>query len=152
MKPSPLNRAVLLLLYIAFAAGICFTALLPWTVPIIMRTGTLPAGVGWRAGVTLACWYIGAGGALFILLTLIRMMRSLSSDPFVPQNISRLRRIGFVALVIAGISVLVTALNNFRTFFLLLSMALGFCGLLALVLGEVFKKAVEYRDEDRLVI
>ena len=91
-------------------------------------------------------------GALLIAINLLKMMKSLKADPFVRENVRRLRMMGFTALGMAACTffLLLIPVNVF--IFLAAGMAVGLCGLLALVLAEVFDRAVAYKQENDLTI
>lgn len=151
MKPMPLNRITLALLYVCMALGLTFVALLPRLLPQILNTpGLLPEATAAYA-VSLVCWMLGAAGGLFILYTLSRMMHSISADPFIRKNVKRLRNMGLTALCMTALTLVVTALY-FRPMLLLVATAELLCALFSLVLRGVFEKAVGYREENALTI
>ncbi len=151
MKPSLLSRVTLVLLYLCFLLGIAFLVLLPKFLPLILLTPGLQLDPGIEYALSLACWMLGSLGGLFILFTLIRMMKSLREDPFVLRNVRHLRNMGCTAL---GMTVLtfIAAMLYFRPLLPIIAMAELLCALFSLVLCSVFKKAVEYREENALTI
>lgn len=151
MKPMPLNRITLALLYICMALGLAFVVLLPRLLPQLLNTpGLLPeATVGYA--VSLACWMLGTAGGLFILFTLSRMMHSISADPFIRKNVQRLRNMGMTALFMTALTLIVTAIY-YRPTLLLIAAAELLCALFSLALRGVFQKAVDYREENALTI
>lgn len=151
MKASLLNRFTLLLLYLCLVAGVAFLVFLPWLLPQMLALSGFAGAEGWRYIVALSCWMLGSAGGLFILLVLIRMMKSLAGDPFLLANAMRLRRLGMIALCMAGLTVIALALY-FQPMLLFVAMAELLCALFSLVLCGVFQKAVEYREENALTI
>ncbi len=151
MKPMLLNRITLALLYICMALGFAFVVLLPRLLPQLLSTpGLLPEeSVGYA--VSLACWMLGAAGGLFILFTLSRMMHSISADPFIRKNVTRLRNMGLTALFMTALTLIVTAIY-YRPTLLLIATAELLCALFSLALRGVFQKAVDYREENALTI
>lgn len=91
-------------------------------------------------------------GALFIAILLLQMLRSLKADPFVTENVRRLRLMGFTALGITACTFLLLLIPVNVFIFLAAGMAVGLCGLLALVLAEVFDRAVAYKCENDLTV
>ncbi|MDR1619874.1 MAG: DUF2975 domain-containing protein [Clostridiales bacterium] len=146
-----LNNTMMGMLYFCLTMGVLFFCSLYWVLPMILfdKSATVADP---RYCIELALWYAGAIGALYILALLIRMMKTLPADPFVEQNVICLRRMGYAALGMAGLAFIAAAVYYFRFMIIVLGMVLLFCALLSLILGNVFKKAVEYRDNDKLVI
>ncbi len=104
------------------------------------------------------CSYVSGGLAIVSILgcetigfVLFSMMQSLSKDPFVEENVKRLRIMGFVALGVMACAFLTLA---FEAVPLLVVGALpvGMCGMFSLTLAEVFQKAVEAKCENDLTI
>lgn len=151
MKPSLLSRVTLVLLYLCFLLGIAFLVLLPKFLPLILLTPNLQPEPGMDYILSLACWMLGSLGGLFILFTLIRMMKSLREDPFIPRNVHHLRNMGCTALGMTALTFF-AAMLYFRPLLLVIAMAELLCALFSLVLCSVFKKAVEYREENALTI
>jgi len=151
MKASLLNRFTLLLLCLCLVLGAAFLVLLPQLLPQMLALSGIEAAADGRYALVLGCWMLGSAGGLFILYTLIRMMRSLAGDPFIPANVRRLRHMGVTALGMAALTVVAVALY-FQPMLLFVAMAELLCALFSLVLCGVFKKAVEYREENALTI
>ena len=151
MKQSRLARITLILLIICLVIGIGFVISLPWTLPFILLLPDLKPQVTPNYYIALSLWMAGGIGGLSILCTLIRMLRTLSQDPFVQQNVNRLKYMGVTALGMALLTVL-ACLLYFRPLLIALGCALGMCGLFSLVLCGVFRQAVAYREENALTI
>ena len=90
-------------------------------------------------------------GALYILFSLIRILKTLEGDPFVERNASALKSMGIVS---EGLCVLFAAKSVW--FFTPMTVACAvvtlLCGLFALVLSDVFARAVAYKLENDLTI
>lgn len=151
MKPSLLSRFTLVLLYLCLLVGFAFLGLLPKFLPLILLTSDLQPDPSIEYALSLACWMLGSLGGLFILFTLIRMMKSLREDPFVLRNVHHLRNMGCTALCMTALTIIAAALS-FRPLLPVIAMAELLCALFSLVLCSVFKKAVEYREENALTI
>jgi len=151
MRKGWLGRITLGLLYVTFVLGAAFIVLLPKVLPRLLATKEYLPEPGAAYAVSLACWLLGALLGMFILYTLIRMMRSTERDPFIRQNVLRLRNMGLAALVMAALTLTVNFFY-FRPTLLLIMVAELLCGLFSLVLRGVFEKAVEYREENALTI
>lgn len=153
MNPARLNKLMLFLLYICMAVGLLFFITLHWSLPYVLRIPGYAAPAGEpRYLVSLACWYLGTGGAIVLLGILTRMVKSLYGNPFVQQNVDRLRRMAYIAIGMAACSFLSAALYGFRPLLLIIGMMEVFCAMLSLVLSGVFAQAVSYKQENELVI
>ena len=146
-----LGKATLALLYVTFLLGVAFLFLLPKLLPSILFTQELKPQPGAAYATAMACWALGALLGLLILFTLIRMMQSVEGDPFIRKNVLRLRNMGFAALGMAVLTLIVVMLY-FRPMLFLIFVAELLCALFSLVLRGVFEKAVEYREENALTI
>jgi hypothetical protein len=90
-------------------------------------------------------------GGEAIAAILFRMMGTLEKDPFVQKNVVALRRMGFIALIIAllGIS---TMLLHPVPLAVIAALPVAMCGLFSLVLSRVFAEAVAYKQENDLTV
>ena len=138
-------------LYAAFAAGVLITVTLPRMIDFyayLIGSGTLTPD--YRAFI-IPFLIIAAIPGLWIILEMIRMMRTISEDPFVMSNVRALNRIGrlFFLLVIAFLV---------RCFFFLSFLALVCifffigCGLFAFTLAAFIRQSVIFREENDLTI
>lgn len=91
-------------------------------------------------------------GAMCIAINLLRMLHTLKGDPFVQANVTTLRVMGFTALgmMCATFPLFLIPVNVFL--FVAVGLAVGMCGLLSLVLAQVFQRAVLYKQENDLTI
>jgi len=115
---------------------------------IIMRDGNMKSYlplIGFSYLVTF-------GGAEFIGITLLLMMLTLDRDPFVRRNVLRLRAMGFVALGMTGAIGLLRLVPANAWLFQLGGLAIGVCGLLSLVMAELFGRAVACKQENDLTV
>lgn len=90
-------------------------------------------------------------GAEYIAWTLLSMMRSVDSDPFVHKNVRALRCMGFTAV---GISIcgLLTLFLHPVPLAVVAALPIGMCGLFSLVLAQVFDRAVRIKQENDLTV
>jgi len=106
------------------------------------------------AGVQLFLrFFVYAAGAIavWILVELILVLRTLSRDPFIERNCRAFFRMGIVALT-AGLLFIASTLVAFTFATVICAIVMLLCGMFALVLAEVFKKAIEYKHENDLTI
>ncbi|MPN13916.1 hypothetical protein SDC9_161242 [bioreactor metagenome] len=105
-------------------------------------------GYGWF----IVFFLILAGiGALYILFSLIRILKTLDGDPFVEKNASALKSMGIVS---EGLCVLfaIKSVWFFTPMTVACAVVTLLCGLFALVLSDVFARAVTYKIENDLTI
>jgi len=89
---------------------------------------------------------------LGIVYELRKMFQYLNQrEPFRRENVASLRRIAMLALVISGMYIVKIA---FYISFLTIVVAMGalLVGLLALILAEIFRQAIEVKEENDLTI
>ncbi|MDL2257667.1 DUF2975 domain-containing protein [Eubacteriales bacterium OttesenSCG-928-K08] len=150
MKLSVIDRITAILLCITFVAGFAFLFFIPRIIPMMFTPKPIPAQ-GFARALFLGCWYVGVLCGLSIIVVLLKMINSIKGDPFIKANVRRLWLLGVLALVIVFATGFAYFLS-FRVLLLLLTVAELLCALFAFVLCAVFKRAVEYRDENALVI
>lgn len=95
--------------------------------------------------------YFNALGGLVLLANLMMIMKSVDFDPFIPNNVKALRRLGFIAFLMA-ISFFVKCILYFTPFTFICGLILLLCSLFALVLAQVFAQAVIFKLENDLTI
>ncbi len=138
------------MIHIAMVAGIALMLSLPWTLKWLMQL--LFENVSSHYRFYLIILYVIGLCLLFILNELRIMFVSLErTDPFVYRNVIALRRMG----VAAGILSLAFVVKMFvvNTPMTVLSFFVFFVAmLLSFVLGEVFQKAVAYKQDHDLTI
>ncbi|MBQ7738027.1 MAG: DUF2975 domain-containing protein [Oscillospiraceae bacterium] len=137
------------LLAVMFYGGIAATAALPWLFrwagkyyPVLRRHYWLHTILFMLAGV----------GAVLIIRELRRMFRTvLAEDCFVRQNVVSLRRMGYLGLGIAAVT-LVRLMVIFTPATLLIILVFFIAALFSFVLSRVFDQAVRYKEENDLTI
>ena len=90
-------------------------------------------------------------GAEYIGIILLKMMFSLSKDPFIEANVRALRGMGVTALAIMSLG-LSTLLLHPVPLAVIAALPVGLCGLFSLVLSGVFERAVAYKKENDLTV
>lgn len=148
-KETVIRTLVTVLIWLFMALGTAFAA---WM--IVRELPLLGHEMNGHYYMTAAAAFgaVFYAGALFIALTLLKMMRSLKADPFIPENVARLRRMGYAALGMTTCSFLLLLIPVNVFIFLAAGLAVGLCGLLSLVLAELFGRAVAYKQENDLTV
>lgn len=90
-------------------------------------------------------------GGEYIAFTLFCMMNTLERDPFVQENVTALKRMGFIALLIA-LAGLSTLLLHPVPLAVIAALPVAMCGLFSIVLSRVFAQAVAYKQENDLTV
>ena len=91
------------------------------------------------------------GIALWILIELAAVLKTVDSDPFVERNAAAFMRMG-IAAEVAGLVVFVKCFFMLTVMTAVCALVMILSGLFALTLGMVFKRAVEYKRENELTI
>ena len=91
------------------------------------------------------------GIALWILIELAVVLKTVDSDPFVERNAAAFMRMG-IAAEVAGLVFFVKCFFMFTVMTAVCALVMILSGLFALTLGMVFKRAVEYKRENELTI
>lgn len=145
MKPAPILKAVLFLvlltdLALMVALPIHYEGLLRWSNHAI-------AGPGDPKGLIIAIWELFGALAGWILVELIAMLQTMKENPFVMRNARALWRIGYVALFMAACFLLLGQPLDYVCFAIMLVL-----GLFALTLSQLFRQAVQFKQENELTI
>ena len=152
MKEPLSSRILKYALYAAFVIGVAGTATLPFMLDTYYRI--------LRNAYYLDPWYrrfimfflTGAAvPALWIILEMIWMLRSIPKGPFVKRNVSALNRIGAIFLVLAAVF-----FSKCLLYITYLTLLCGFvfilCGLFSFTLAALIRKAIVFREENDLTI
>ena len=91
------------------------------------------------------------GIALWILIELAAVLKTVESDPFVERNAAAFMRMG-IAAEAAGLVFFAKCFFMFTVMTAVCALVMILSGLFALTLGMVFKRAVEYKRENELTI
>jgi hypothetical protein len=141
-----------MILYLILLLGALGTISLPWMLGyyaeyFVDAYYSIP---GYRRFI-LPFLIVVALAAMWVLLEMIGMLRTVPRDPFVQRNVKALRRVGLAGMGIAGLFFGKCLL--YPTF---LTMACGallvLCGLFAFTLSSLFRRAVALREENDLTI
>ena len=152
MREPLVSRALKIILYIMFAAGILGTITLPWMIDTYARIlyDAYYLQEGYRRFI-VTFLTIAAVLVLWVIREMLCILRSVPLDPFVMRNVIILRRIGILLAALAVIFFLKCL--YYATF---LTMACGFlfvvCGLFAFTLCNLFRQAVVFKEENDLTI
>lgn len=152
MHKTKLSKFVEWLLYILFAAGVVILVTFPWL--FNWYVDKFPDFYGAMTGYDafiIAFVMVNGVASLWILAELISLVRSVGNDPFIAKNIKSLKRMGIVALCMAG-TFAIKCIFFITPLTVACGSALALCGLFSLVLSGVFCQAVLYKQENDLTI
>lgn len=151
LRKTWLNTLVKVLIVAAMVAGVWLAwRILEVSVPLLARA--MAGSPQWLLYGAVALGVLFVIGAEAIAVSLLGMMRTLGTDPFVHANVATLRRMGFIALGMA-VCCFLLALYPISVW---LAESLGgcvlLCGLFSLVLSGVFERAVAFKEENDLTV
>ncbi|MGI6161002.1 MAG: DUF2975 domain-containing protein [Christensenellales bacterium] len=152
MQVSRISRPVTVLLYILLMSSCVFVITLPFLIDTyaLLFNGTVFSDGVYRLFVIILLMVSGSG-TVWILIELISMMKSTRKDPFITRNVTSLRRMGVIALFISALF-FIKCIVYLTPLTLACALVLMLCGLFSLVLMDVFKQAVKYKQENDLTI
>ena len=152
MEPKTLSRLTRVLLYAVCAlvalliGGLYASADLRQA--FLLAYGVSGPGRSW----TVMAFLTAMGAmALWILAELIGVLRSVDTDPFVERNVRAFFRMGLAA-ELAGVAFFIKSGFLFTFMTAVCGLVMVLSGLFALVLAQVFRRAVEYKQENDLTI
>lgn len=152
MQPKNLARLTRGLLYgVAALVGLLMLGLYvsgPLRQTFLLAYGVADPGRAWQVMVFLTAMGLMA---VWILAELIGVLRSVDTDPFVEQNVRAFYRMGLAA-EIAGAAFFVKCLVLFTFMTAVCCIVMILAGLFALVLAQVFRRAILYKQENDLTI
>ena len=108
-------------------------------------------GAAGRTVLFYAMLLVCGGIALWILIELAAVLKTVESDPFVERNAAAFMRMG-IAAEAAGLVFFVKCFFMFTIMTAVCALVMILSGLFALTLGMVFRRAVEYKRENELTI
>ena len=149
---TALNRFVQVCIVLGMLAGIgLIVHISVYELPVVrdffLKEGK-PAVYAVLSGVIATLCILGGECIAFELL---RMMHTLDGDPFVERNVRSLKRMGFMAILIALMG-LGTLLLHPVPLAVVAAVPVAMCGLFSLVLSGVFRQAVAYKQENDLTV
>lgn len=101
---------------------------------------------------TLVLLYLSGILALTVLYQSIKLLNNINKkSPFNVENPKILKMIGICSLLIAGIYFIAIFIIT-SVFTIILFMIFVMLGFMSIILSEVFKKAIEYKEENDLMI
>ena len=154
MKQSSriLNRFVQACIVLGMLAGVALLLeIYVYEMPVVVdffRQEGKPESFAILSGVIASLCILGGES---IAVTLVCMMGTLESDPFVQKNVDALRRMGIAALVIALLG-LSTLFLHPVPLAVIAALPVAMCGLFSLVLSRVFAQAVAFKQENDLTV
>ena len=149
MKKGLAFATQLLLLVLLLFVAFCVLALYLW--PAMQEAFADFYSARW--GKTGMFAFLTAAGlmACHILIELLLVTRTASGDPFVPRNVYAFSRMGATA-ELAGLLFLAKSILDFTPMTAVCALVMLLSGLFALVMAEVFKRAVAFKQENDLTI
>ena len=153
MKPESISNGVTrftsALLGVMFYGGILATAALPWLFRWGARYYPVLDEYFWFNTIL---FMLAGVGAVLIIRELRKMFRTvLAEDCFVRQNVTSLRRMGYLGLAIALLTAVRLAVL-FTPAALVIITVFFIAALFSFVLSHVFDRAVRYKEENDLTI
>lgn len=147
-----LIRFTQILLYVGLIVIIALTIGLPWILKFYFRwtMDSMNQASWYRQFVLIFLYLLGIGG-LWLNIELIRILKTVTMDPFIARNTTSLKRIAIVALTLSALF-FVKCFLFFTPFTFLCGAILFTCSLLAFVLTNVFRQALLYKQEIDLTI
>lgn len=145
-----LSGYVNILLHLVFAGGLGIMLTLPFLLDWYFGRLYFPAQRSFYF--LLFFLYFTGAFCLWIVFEMIRIFKTLNrKNPFMMDNVTSLRRMAFAAFVIAAAYLLkIILFNSFLT--MIITMIFIIAGLFLVILSEVFKQAVEFKEENDLTI
>lgn len=147
-----LSRLTRVLLYALFCLIAAAVVALPFVIEslFIFFGDNFASTPGYEWFIVVFLTLVGLG-ALYILFSLIRILKTLDRDPFIEKNASMLKSMGIVA---EGLCILfaIKSIWFFTPMTVACAIVALLCGLFALVLSDVFACAVAYKRENDLTI
>lgn len=152
MNPRTLSRLTRGLLYAVSTLVALLIAGL-YASSALRETFLLAYGVGdpSRAWAVMAFLTAMGAMALWILAELIGVLSSVDTDPFEERNVRAFFRMGLAA-ELAGAAFLLKSVFLFTFMTAVCGLVMVLSGLFALVLAQVFRRAVAYKRENDLTI
>lgn len=152
MHENFLSRFTRILLCVLFLAILLAIVALPFFLEEMLKFfGDMFFGAPGYENFILPFLLVCGVGALWILAELILVMKTLKHDPFVVRNAKAFSRMAIAAEALAVLFGVKTAFF-FTPMTLACCIVLLLCGLFAAVLSGVFRRAIEYKQENDLTI
>ena len=149
VKNSFVHYLTKILVDIMFFGGILSCLALPFFMPDLLAFFGYPQEVRWLFTVILVAAGICTVYILYQLKAIFKTL--LGGDPFVPRNVSSLRKCGVSSFLIAVIFS-ARLLYEFTIGSTIVIVIFILLGLFALTLKDVFKQAVAYKEENEWTV
>ena len=152
MHKTFVARCTEALLYAVFCFGCALWLALPFFLDplLVIFADAYIVVASYREFILVFLLLVGAAG-LYILFELIRLFRTLNTDPFVMRNVKALKRMGASAFVVTALFI-IKLFVYFTPMTLVCALIILLLGLFAFVLAGLFEKAVEFKLENELTI
>jgi len=149
MGKNSLSSIIKLGLQVIFILGTLVIIFLPWCLKWYLSFFSRNEGYYYAM---LAILYTSGVLALFIIYKFILMFKTLKlNNPFVNENVRNLQHISFSCCIIAIIYfIAIFVFSSVFTAVIFMIFTIAFLG--AYILAEVFRQAVEYKEENDLTI
>lgn len=146
---ASITKALLYFLFAAILAAMITTVfLLPFIMDLFKDEYAFSPGY---QNFILIFLLVSGAGALWIIGELIAMLNTLKKDAFIMRNAKALKRIGIIAEAYM-LLFLMKCIVFFTPMTAVCALVMLLCGLFALILSEIFKRAVQYKEENDLTI
>ena len=152
MRETLSSRVLRISLYIAFGLGLLGTSTLPFMLEYYIGFfyDAYYPEPGYRTFLIIFIMSVAVPG-LWIILEMIWMLSSIPRDPFVMRNVRALSRTGIILFVISAMF-----FAKCFVFITFLTVGCGFlfliCAFFAFTLSNLFRQAVDYKEENDLTI
>ena len=152
MRKSALTRLVEAVVWFFLVAAALVELSLPFMIDVYLNWASdFYVAVPYYRAFILVFLMLSTACFLWILAELALIFRTIGKDPFVARNVGALKRMGWVALAMAALFFL-KCIPFYTPMTVVCGLAMLICGLFSLVLGEVFARAVHYKQENDLTI
>lgn len=139
-----------LILQLMFIGGIIIFITLPFCLKWYLEfSESYSSGYFYKSLVIL---YLSGILALIVLFQSIKLLKNVDKEsPFISENLKILNIIGICSLLIAVIYVFAIFVIK-SVFTIILFMTFTILGFMSIILSGIFKKAIEYKEENDLTI
>lgn len=144
-----LHRFTKLLIDFMFYSGILVCAFVPLIIYKLIPSTFIAEGIRLQLTVVLV---LSGIAALYILWTLRGIFKTLLiTNPFTMENVDALRKMAAAAFIITALYI-TKCLFWFTLGTAIIIIIFAIAGLFSLVLADVFKQAVQYKEENDLTV
>ena len=153
MKESLASHILRYTLYGVFILAVFLTVTLPFMLDYyfgLLYDFYYALRPNYRAFIMPFLMFVGVCGA-WIVFEMIRMLHTVSTNPFITRNVRALKRVGLILLALSLVFFAKCFLYN--TFLTMVGVVIFFIAcLFAFTLASLFSQAVAFREENDLTI